>query len=84
MDHCDGYASCAPLKAAVRILADTLREECLLYDIDVAISFPANVRTPGFETENLIKHALTLKMEGPAFEESTEDVAKYIIECLDR
>jgi 3-dehydrosphinganine reductase len=79
-----GYASYAPLKAAIRMLADTLREECLLYDIDVAISFPANIRTPGFEIENLTKPALTVKMEGTAGEESAEDVAKYIIDRLDR
>jgi len=44
-------------------LAETLRQELLLYSIDVHIYFPVTIFTPGYEEENKIKPALTLKIE---------------------
>ena len=79
-----GYASYAPGKAAIRMLADTLREECVLYDIDVHCSFPANILSPGFEIEEQTKPEITKKMEGTAGAEKSEDVAHWIIERLER
>lgn len=44
-------------------LADTLRSELLLYNIDVQIYSPATLFTPGYEEENKTKPAITLKIE---------------------
>jgi 3-dehydrosphinganine reductase len=66
------------------MLADTLREECVLYDIDVHCSFPGNMATPGFEIEQKTKPAVTQKMEGASTTEKPEDVAKWIIARLER
>ena len=79
-----GYAAYAPAKAAIRMLADTLREECLLYDIDVSCNFPANILSPGFEQECKTKPELTAKLEGTAGAETPEHVAKEIILRLER
>jgi len=79
-----GYAGYAPAKAALRMLADTLREECLLYDIDISCSFPANILTPGFDEEERTKPEITRKIEGTAGAESAEVVAKRIINCLEK
>lgn len=79
-----GYAGYAPSKAALRMLADTLREECVLYDIDVRCCFPANILTPGFEVEELTKPEITRKIEGTAASETPEAVATKIIDRLEQ
>jgi 3-dehydrosphinganine reductase len=79
-----GYAAYAPAKAAIRMLADTLREECLLYDIDVHCSFPAGILSPGWDEEEKTKPEITRKLEGPGGAESPETVAKAIIDRLER
>jgi 3-dehydrosphinganine reductase len=79
-----GYAAYAPAKAAIRMLADTLREECILYDIDIHCSFPAGILSPGFEIEEKTKPEITKKMEGSAGAETPENVARWIIERLER
>jgi len=79
-----GYAGYAPTKAALRMLADTLREECILYDIDISCAFPANILTPGFEEEEKTKPEITRKIEGTAGAETPDVVAKRIISQLER
>jgi NAD(P)-dependent dehydrogenase (short-subunit alcohol dehydrogenase family) len=79
-----GYAGYAPSKAALRMLADTLREECVLYDIDVRCCFPANILTPGFEVEERTKPEITKKIEGTAASETPEAVATKIIDRLEQ
>ena len=79
-----GYAGYAPAKAAMRMLADTLREECLLYDIDVCCTFPGNILTPGFEIEETTKPDITRKIEGTAGTDKPDAVAKYIMSHLER
>ena len=44
-------------------LAETLRQELLLYSIDVQIYFPVTIYTPGYEEENKTKPQLVLKLE---------------------
>lgn len=44
-------------------LAETLRQELLLYSIDVQIYMPVTMYTPGYEEENKTKPQLTLKIE---------------------
>ncbi|CDO78039.1 hypothetical protein BN946_scf184724.g3 [Trametes cinnabarina] len=58
-----GYSSYAPGKFALRGLAESLHSELQLYDIDVHISFPPTIFTPGYEEENKTKPAITLKIE---------------------
>ena len=58
-----GYASYSPAKHALRGLADTLRSEFQLYNIDVQIFFPCTMFTPGYEEENKTKPRITLKLE---------------------
>jgi hypothetical protein len=79
-----GYAAYAPAKAAMRMLADTLREECLLYDIDVHCSFPANILSPGFENEEKTKPTITKKIEGSAGADKPDIVAKHLMNHLER
>jgi len=58
-----GYTPYAPAKQALRGLADTLRSELQLYDIDVQIYFPPTIYSPGYENENKTKPKITLKVE---------------------
>ena len=58
-----GYASYSPAKHALRGLADTLRSELQLYNIDAQIFFPCTMFTPGYEEENKTKPRITLKLE---------------------
>ena len=79
-----GWTSYAPARAAIRMLADTLREECMLYDIDIHCTFPANFSSPGFEDEEKTKPAITRKLEATAGIESAEVVAQRIVERLEK
>jgi 3-dehydrosphinganine reductase len=79
-----GWASYAPARAAIRMLADTLREECLLYDIDIHCTFPANFSSPGFQEEEKTKPEITRELEGTAGVESTEVVATKVIQRLEK
>ncbi|KZO93756.1 oxidoreductase [Calocera viscosa TUFC12733] len=58
-----GYTAYAPMKFALRGLADTLYSELQLYGISVHIYFPCGMFTPGFEEENKTKPAITKKIE---------------------
>jgi 3-dehydrosphinganine reductase len=58
-----GYSTYSPGKHAIRGLAETLRQELLLYSIDVQIYMPVTMYTPGYEEENKTKPDLTLKIE---------------------
>ncbi|KAK9915016.1 hypothetical protein WJX75_003662 [Coccomyxa subellipsoidea] len=50
-----GYTSYAPTKAAVRSLADTLRNELLSSGVRVMVAYPPDTDTPGYAKENLSK-----------------------------
>ncbi|KAI0353782.1 hypothetical protein OH77DRAFT_1457826 [Trametes cingulata] len=58
-----GYSTYSPGKFAIRGLAEALHCELKLYGIDVHISFPTTIYTPGYEEENKTKPAITLKIE---------------------
>ncbi|KAH9977903.1 oxidoreductase [Lactifluus volemus] len=58
-----GYSTYSPGKHAIRGLAETLRQELLLYSIDVQIYMPVTMYTPGYEDENKTKPELVLKIE---------------------
>ncbi|KTW28568.1 hypothetical protein T552_01829 [Pneumocystis carinii B80] len=79
-----GYSQYSPSKAALRCLTDTLRQECLLYDVKVHCAFLATVYTPGFEKEQLIKPELTKELEGIDQGQLPEIVALHIIKSLEK
>ncbi|TFY74731.1 hypothetical protein EWM64_g9281 [Hericium alpestre] len=58
-----GYASYAPAKHALRGLADMLRMELLLYNIDVHIFFPPTMYGSAFDEEKKTRPWITSKLE---------------------
>jgi len=58
-----GYSTYSPGKHAIRGLAETLRQELLLYSIDVQLYMPVTMFSPGYEEENKTKPELVLKLE---------------------
>ncbi|RVD83761.1 uncharacterized protein DFL_005539 [Arthrobotrys flagrans] len=80
-----GYSSYVGPKAALRALTDTLRQECLLYDIGVHCCCPGGILSPGLENENLTKPDVLKELEEEDDKPQTpEDVAKYCLEELQR
>lgn len=58
-----GYSTYSPGKHAIRGLAETLRQELLLYAIDVHLYMPGTMYSPGYEEENKTKPELVRKIE---------------------
>lgn len=79
-----GYSSYTPTKAAIRALADTLRLECLMYDIDVHCVFPATIYSPGFEDEQKLKPEITKILEEGDSGQTPDQVAVAALKGLDR
>lgn len=59
-----GYSAYAAAKHAIRGLAESLRIEFLLYNINVHCYFPSTIYSPGFEEEQKSKPELTKIIEG--------------------
>lgn len=78
-----GYGSYGPLKAAVRTLADVLRQECLPYNIKVECIFPGNIRTEGFEIEEQTKPEITKIIEGASDVMEVDACAALVLKRLD-
>ena len=74
-----GYSSYTPGKHALKGLAETLRSEGLLYDIDVHIFFAPAMDSPGLAEETKIKPALTRKFEEDDNILSCEDAAEAML-----
>ncbi|KAI9065506.1 oxidoreductase [Trametes sanguinea] len=74
-----GYSTYCPGKFALRGLAEALHSEFKLYDIDVHISFPGTIYTPGYEQENKTKPKITLKIEESDGGATPEYVAETIL-----
>ncbi|KAH9933625.1 oxidoreductase [Epithele typhae] len=74
-----GYAAYASGKFALRGLAETLHSEFKLYGIDVHIAFPGTIYSKGYEEENRVKPAVTLKIEGTDSGNAPEVVAATIL-----
>ncbi|KAA8910206.1 hypothetical protein TRICI_004224 [Trichomonascus ciferrii] len=79
-----GYGSYAPGKAAIRALADILRQECIPYNIQVANILPGNMKTEGFEEEERTKPEITRKIEGPSDARDPDEVAEKIVKDLQK
>ncbi|KAJ1667178.1 3-dehydrosphinganine reductase [Coemansia sp. RSA 1813] len=59
-----GYAGYCASKFAIRGLAEALRVELQMYNINVHCYFPGTIFTPGYEAENLTKPQITKDIEG--------------------
>ncbi|KAL7411851.1 hypothetical protein BDY24DRAFT_364205 [Mrakia frigida] len=79
-----GYACYCPPKAAIRSLADTLRNELQLFGIGVHCFFPGGILSPGFETENIDKPQLTKDIEGSDVPLDPKLVATYLLKGIAR
>eukprot|EP00656_Telonema_subtile_P029707 TRINITY_DN32792_c0_g1_i1.p1 TRINITY_DN32792_c0_g1~~TRINITY_DN32792_c0_g1_i1.p1 ORF type:complete len:293 (+),score=67.97 TRINITY_DN32792_c0_g1_i1:119-997(+) len=81
-----GYSSYAPTKWALRGLADALRNELCGFGIRVAIGYPPDTQTPGFDAENETKPAETLAISaavgGTPY--SSESVAQSLVYGMER
>lgn len=60
-------------------LAESLRNELILYGIDVHLFLPATIFSPGFENEQKLKPDITKKIEGPDEGLTPDQVAKELI-----
>ncbi|KAL4926703.1 putative steroid dehydrogenase [Aspergillus undulatus] len=86
-----GYAAYTPSKAATRALADTLRQEAMLYssqqEIKIHCSFPGTIYTEAFYDEQKRKPALLKELEGTTTNEgglSAARIAELTIQGLQR
>ncbi|KAI0034443.1 oxidoreductase [Vararia minispora EC-137] len=79
-----GYSTYCPGKHALRGLAETLRQELMLYGISVHMFFPASIRSPGFENETKTKPKITLKIEESDPIASPDECARGLWEGLQR
>jgi len=61
-------------------LAETLRQELLLYSIEVQIYMPVTMYTPGYEEENKTKPQLVLKLEESDSGVTPENAAEGLYE----
>ncbi|KAG0346763.1 3-dehydrosphinganine reductase [Podila humilis] len=76
-----GYSSYSPSKFALRGLAEGLRNEFLMYGIQMHIYYPGTMFTPGYENENLTKPLVTRELEGSSGL-TPEEAAKGLIKGL--
>jgi 3-dehydrosphinganine reductase len=93
-----GYAPYAPAKSALRSLSDTLRSELNLYngarrhasdplrvpEIRNHIILPGNIKSPGFEAENKLKHPVTSMLEESDPCQSEDECAAAAIKGLEK
>lgn len=86
-----GYAAYAPTKAAIRALADQVRQESLIYrhrvNIQVHCSFPGTIYTGSFYKEQAGKPAICKQIEGSMDDTGglpADEVARIILAGLDK
>jgi hypothetical protein len=72
--------TCDHIHMPVSGLAEALRNEMLLYGIDVHILFPGTIYSPGYEEENKTKPKITLKIEEADEGLKPEAVAQRLLE----
>ncbi len=83
-----GYGPYTPPKVALRALSETLSQELLLYaplaPIRTHTVFPGTIFTEGYDKENLIKPAITKKLEESDGGQTPEQVAVASVTGLER
>lgn len=82
-----GYSHYSPSKVALRALADTLSQECLLYEQHTPIRthtiFPGAIDSPGYVEENRTKHPITKSIEEGDECQAAEVVAAKSVKGLE-
>ncbi|KAH9473916.1 hypothetical protein Pst134EA_000972 [Puccinia striiformis f. sp. tritici] len=79
-----GYSAYTAIKHAIRGLAESLRIEFLLYNINVHCYFPATIYSPGFEEEQKSKPELTKIIEGADEGLTPEDCALRLVRGIEK
>lgn len=91
-----GYSPYSPAKAALRNLHDSLRSELLLYnhakpeagkqipEVKIHTIFPGTILSPGLDTENVTKHAVTKELEKSDPQQTPAEVASVTIAELEK
>ncbi len=79
-----GYSAYAPVKFAVRGLAETLRSELRPRGIVVACAYPPDTETPGYDHENELKPAATARISASIKPRSADDVAAAMVKGIER
>ncbi|KAJ0399688.1 hypothetical protein P43SY_003693 [Pythium insidiosum] len=79
-----GYAQYCSSKFALRGLAEGLRNELLLYDIDVSIYFPGNIDTKMLRAELKIKPQEANDIDGMSVPATPESAALVLLDGLSR
>ncbi|KAI8874187.1 NAD(P)-binding protein, partial [Ramicandelaber brevisporus] len=79
-----GYTQYSASKYALRGFGEALRSELLPYNIKVTMFYPGNIDTPGFETENQNKPAVTAAIEGKSTPKSPLGCADDLISGMHR
>ncbi|KAI0689747.1 oxidoreductase [Cytidiella melzeri] len=74
-----GYSPYSPGKFAIRGLAEALQSEFVMYGIDIHITFPGTIFSPGLEEENKIKPKITLKLEEADEGLQPDKIAEYLL-----
>ena len=79
-----GYDSYTPTKAAIRALADTLRQECQWYDVSVHCVFPATIYSPSHAWEQSVKPQILKDLEEGDKGQTPDEVAAAAMKGLDK
>ncbi|CDU25246.1 related to 3-ketosphinganine reductase [Sporisorium scitamineum] len=79
-----GYSQYAPMKHAIRGLAESLRSELILYGISVHAYFPGTIFSPGLEEENKTKPEITRQIEGTEDGLTPAQCAKGLIKGIEQ
>lgn len=77
-----GYAGYSASKFAIKGFAEALRQEMLLYGVDVKLYLPPTTDTPGLATENASKPPITLEMESESALNATHPADKVASRLL--
>ncbi|KXS10718.1 short chain dehydrogenase/ reductase, partial [Gonapodya prolifera JEL478] len=79
-----GYGSYAPSKAALRSLAELLRNELKPYGIKIHLFLPAGIDSPGLVEENKTKPKPTELLEAGDVPQKPDVVAKLLLKGIQR
>jgi 3-dehydrosphinganine reductase len=80
-----GWSGYSASKFAIAGLAQALRQEMKLFNVDVSLHYYPSTDTPGFEQENKDKDPIVYQMEtGSGLSKifKPEDVANLVLECV--
>lgn len=78
-----GYSAYAPAKAAIRSLADIVRQECIKHNVKVSHIMPGSMNTEGFAIEEMTKPAITKQIEGASAPLHPSVVARQVARDLE-